>query len=38
MMQEGDFIARHISKIENMAQRLHDLGEHIPKSMQFTKI
>jgi hypothetical protein len=38
MMQEGDFIAIHISKIENMAQRLHDLGEHIPKSMQFTKI
>ncbi len=27
-----------ISKIENMAWRLHDLGEHIFKSMQFTKI
>lgn len=37
-MDENDNIASHISKLEDLAQQLKDLGEPIPKSMLMTKI
>jgi hypothetical protein len=35
---ESDDIATHISKVENIVERLRQLGEPIPDSMVMTKI
>jgi hypothetical protein len=37
-MKEGDNIAAHVSKVENVPHRLCDLGEVVPDFMQITKV
>ena len=36
--ESSDDLATHISKVEGIAERLKQLGEHVPDSMIMTKI